>query len=147
MSSPLASKLAASYKQNAEQSREQQQRFLEERRMLRTLGPKCWESLRDLFRETVTGMNVEVNRDLWQWFDLASNMLKITKTDNSASIQGVFDAESLTLSITGPHEYDSMTYELKVLGNDVQFVTTRLSENRPQSIEEIVAKALNKLTY
>jgi hypothetical protein len=146
MPSALAIKLVSAYKESTERSREQQQKFLEERRMLKTIGPQRWEELRANFRKTVDDCNVEAGFQLLQWCDLASNLLKVAKSGGVACVTGTFDPEANSLTISGPRDFDSMVYEQKVLGDDVLFVTTRQSENRPESADDIVARFLGKLT-
>ncbi len=148
MTSTLALKLVSSYEGRAKESREYQQNLLEERRLLETAGPKRWQELRDCFRETIAEVNVKLNSDMLQWHDTPDqNSIKISRRGTGLFVNGVFESVTRTLTITGPNDYDVMTYEQKVLGDDVQFVTTRQTENLPQTSDQIVEKALGKLLY
>jgi hypothetical protein len=146
MPSALATQLATSYKEYTEKSREQLNTSLEQRQTLQTIGPKRWEELRSRFQTTVQDLNGELNSALLQWHDIGSNLFRISK-GGASFLNGIFDPDSHTLKISGPNSFDEMTYEQKVLGDDVRFVTTRLAENTPQCADEIVKNALSKLIY
>jgi len=144
MPSALATKLISISKERDAQSRESQQAFLEERKMLSTLGPKRWQELRELFQKTISEINADLSQAL-QWKDVSVNLFQVFKGLFGLSLTGLFDPDCHTLAISGPQQGDGLSYQQKVAGGDVCFVTTHRSENRVMTAEQIVEEALQKL--
>lgn len=147
MPSAVAINLAAGYKKYTEESNQKRDQFLEERRMLSTIGPKRWAELRTLFQQTVADMNNELGYMLLEFQDVSSNTLRVTKSNGALVLNGLYDPDKNTLDVSSQPGCVSFSYEQKVLGSDVAFVTTRRSENGPRSADEIVEAVVKQFLY
>lgn len=145
MPSAVAINLAAGYKKFTEESNQKREQFLEERRMLKSIGPQRWADLRTAFQQTVADTNNELGYVLLEWQDLSSNLLRIARKNDGCVLDGLYDPDKNTLNISGHHV--SFSYQQQVLGNDVAFVTTRQSENGPRSADRIVEDVLKQFIY
>ena len=85
-------KLAGQYKQRLEQENLANRRFLEERELIKTQGPKLWSDLRDLIRSKRDGINNELGpSEVLSWEEPNSNHWIMRRQHDSAALEGVFD--------------------------------------------------------
>src|SRR5579863_4324152 len=99
MPSAIAIDLVAGYKKYTEESNQKRDQFLEERRMLSTIGPKRWAELRTLFQQTIADMNKELGYILLEFQDVSSNTLRITRNNGVLVLNGLYDPDKNALDI------------------------------------------------
>jgi len=119
--------IAREYKDKLEQKKLNKTVFVEEQRLLSTLGPKRWAELRQLIKERLDGFNAEMGYEAISWDDPHSDRISMTRKDDGIKLEGGYDEPIKTAFFRSKALEVDVVLTQVVQGNDVVFVNTKVS--------------------
>lgn len=115
--------LAQECKSNLQQKELDKVAFIEEQRLLRTLGPKRWAEMRQLIKEQVDQFNLEKGHNVISWDDSHSYRISITRKEDGAKLEGGYEEQTKLAYFKSPKTAVNLRLTQVVRRNDVVFVT------------------------
>jgi hypothetical protein len=115
--------LAEEYKSKIQQKELDKAAFTEEQRLLRTLGPKRWAEMRQLIKEQVDQLNVEMGHEAISWDDPHSYRISITRKGDGAKLEGGYEEQKKLAYFKSPKTAINLQLTQVVRQNDVVFMT------------------------